>query len=163
MVNFHSKGHRSGNSDPTCCAVQPKTNTNGPLNPAGGQDWLPLVTQLYLTLCDPMDCSPPDSSAMGILQAKILGWVAMSSSRASSQPRHTSPVCLQHCRWILYLLSHWDRYPIFNNHLHLPCACLGQGRGSQRTRDISPPSSILGISSGDGTSPSGMWPIPRSW
>ena len=44
MVNFHSKGHRSGNSDPTCCAVQPKTNTNGPLNPAGGQDWLPLVT-----------------------------------------------------------------------------------------------------------------------
>ena len=39
-----------------------------------------------------MDCSPPDSSAMGILQAKILGWVAMSSSRASSQTRDRTQV-----------------------------------------------------------------------
>ena len=33
--------------------------------------------QSYLTLCDPMDCSPPGSSAHGILQARILEWVAM--------------------------------------------------------------------------------------
>ena len=33
------------------------------------------------TLCDPMDCSPPGSSAHGILQARILEWVAMPSSR----------------------------------------------------------------------------------
>ena len=45
-----------------------------------------LVTQSYLTLCDPMDCSPPGSSVHGILQARILEWVAMSSSGGSSQP-----------------------------------------------------------------------------
>jgi len=45
------------------------------------------LTQLCLTLCDPMDCSPPGSSAHGILQARILEWVAMPSSRGSSQPR----------------------------------------------------------------------------
>ena len=39
------------------------------------------------TLCDPMECSPPGSSVRGILQARILKWVAMSSSRGSSQPR----------------------------------------------------------------------------
>ena len=39
-----------------------------------------------LTLCDPMDCSLPGSSVHGILQARILEWVAMSSSKGSSQP-----------------------------------------------------------------------------
>ena len=33
-----------------------------------------LVTQLYPTLCDPMDCNPPWSSEHGILQARILEW-----------------------------------------------------------------------------------------
>ena len=49
------------------------------------------------TLCDHMDWSPPGSSAHGILQARILEWVAMPSSRGSSQPRdrtHTSHVYL---------------------------------------------------------------------
>ena len=46
-----------------------------------------LVTQSCLTLCNPMDCSPPGSSVHGILQAGILEWVAISSSRGSSQPR----------------------------------------------------------------------------
>ena len=36
------------------------------------------------TLCDPMDCSPPGSSVQGILQARILEWVAMPCSRGSS-------------------------------------------------------------------------------
>ena len=36
------------------------------------------VTQSCLTLCDPMDCSPPGSSVRGILQARILEWVAIS-------------------------------------------------------------------------------------
>ena len=36
-----------------------------------------LVTQWCLTLCDPMDYSPPDSSVHGILQARILEWVAI--------------------------------------------------------------------------------------
>ena len=39
------------------------------------------------TLCDPMDCSPPGSSVHGILQARILEWVTMHSSRRSSQPK----------------------------------------------------------------------------
>ena len=46
-----------------------------------------LVAQLSLTLCNTMHCSPPGSSVRGILQASILEWVAMPSSRASSQPR----------------------------------------------------------------------------
>ena len=41
------------------------------------------VAQLYLTLCDLMDCSPPGSSVHGIFQARILEWVAISSSRGS--------------------------------------------------------------------------------
>ena len=46
--------------------------------------------------CDPMDCSLPGSSIHGILQARILEWVAMSFSRGSSQPRNRTWVfCLQ--------------------------------------------------------------------
>ena len=45
------------------------------------------VTQLCLTLCNPMDCSLPGSSVHGILQARILEWVAISFSRGSSWPR----------------------------------------------------------------------------
>ena len=40
--------------------------------------------QSSLTLCDPMDCSPPGSSVHGILQARTLEWVAISSFRGSS-------------------------------------------------------------------------------
>ena len=43
--------------------------------------------QWCLTLCDPLDCSLPDSSVHGLLQARMLEWVAMLSSRGSSQPR----------------------------------------------------------------------------
>ena len=39
------------------------------------------VAQSCPTLCDPMDCSPPGSSVHGILQARILEWVAISFSR----------------------------------------------------------------------------------
>ena len=38
-------------------------------------------------LCDPMDCSPPGSSAFGIFQARVLEWGAISYPRGSSQPR----------------------------------------------------------------------------
>ena len=50
----------------------------------------------HVRLCWPYDCSPPGSSVHGTLQAKILGWVAMPSSRGSSWPRDRT--CL------LYLL-----------------------------------------------------------
>ena len=38
-----------------------------------------LAAELCLTLCDPMDYSPPGSSARGILRARILEWIAISS------------------------------------------------------------------------------------
>ena len=44
-------------------------------------------TQSCPTLWDPVDCSPPGSSVHGILQAGILEWVAISSSRGSSWPK----------------------------------------------------------------------------
>ena len=51
--------------------------------------------QLCPTLCELMDCSPPRSSVWGILQVRILEWVAMSSSRGSSWPREwTSNSCV---------------------------------------------------------------------
>ena len=50
------------------------------------------VTQSCPTLCDPMDCSPPGSSVHGIVPARILEWVAMPFSRASSQPRDRTQV-----------------------------------------------------------------------
>ena len=45
------------------------------------------IAQSCLTLCNPVDCSPSGSSIHGILQARILEWVAISFSRGSSQPR----------------------------------------------------------------------------
>ena len=67
---------------------------------AGGGD----IAYSCLTLGDPMDCSPPGSSVHGILQARILEWVAMPSSRGSSQPRDRTRVsCID--KRVLYLLS----------------------------------------------------------
>ena len=61
------------------------------------------LLRLCLTLCDPMDCSPSGPSVHGILQARILGWVAMSFSRGSSWPRdRTRTSCIG--RWVPY---HW--------------------------------------------------------
>ena len=45
------------------------------------------LLQSRLTLCHPIDCSQPGSSVHGILQARILEWVAVPFSRGSSQPR----------------------------------------------------------------------------
>ena len=55
-------------------------------------------------LCDPMDCSPPGSSVHEILQARILKWVAISSSRGSSWPRGRTYISYVSCigRRVLY-------------------------------------------------------------
>ena len=57
-----------------------------------------LNIQLCPTLCDPMDCSPPVSSVHGILQERILEWVAMASSRGifSTQGLNLHFLCLLH-------------------------------------------------------------------
>ena len=55
------------------------------------------VAQLCLTLCDPMDCNPPGSSVHGILQARILKWVAIPVSMESSWPMGQTRVsCLEY-------------------------------------------------------------------
>ena len=61
-----------------------------------------VLTQLCPTVCDPVNYSPPGFSVHGILQARILDWVAISSSsRGSSQPRDWTCIsCIG--KWILY-------------------------------------------------------------
>ena len=51
-----------------------------------------LVAQSCPTLWDPLDCNPPGSSVHGVLQARTLEWVAISSSRGPSQPRGQTQV-----------------------------------------------------------------------
>ena len=70
------------------------------------------VAQLRPTLCEPMDCNPPGSSVLGIFKARILEWVAISSSRGSSQPRYWTHVSCISCigRWILYHQATWEAY-----------------------------------------------------
>ena len=53
--------------------------------------------QLCPILCDPMDCSPPASSVHKILQARILEWVAMPSSRGSLQPKDRTYISYDSC------------------------------------------------------------------
>ena len=61
---------------------------------------------LCLTLCNPMDCSPPRSSVHGILQAGILECVAMPSSKGSSWPRDWAHVsCISYIAGGFF--SHW--------------------------------------------------------
>ena len=62
------------------------------------------VIQSCPTLCDPMDYSPPRSSVYGILQARILEWVAMPSSRGFSWPRDQTHI--YHISWV----SRWVLY-----------------------------------------------------
>ena len=64
--------------------------------------------KLCPTLCCPVDCSPPGSSVRGLFQARILEWVAISSSGGSSQPRDQICVSCVSCigRWILYHCRH---------------------------------------------------------
>ena len=58
--------------------------------------------------CNPVDCSPPGFSILGISQARILEWVAISFSRGSSWPRDWTWVsCIG--RWNLY---HWDTFSL---------------------------------------------------
>ena len=63
-----------------------------------------LCAQLCPAFCNPMDCSLSGSSVRGILQAGMLEWVAVSSSRGSSQPRDQTHISCVSCigRWVLY-------------------------------------------------------------
>ena len=69
-----------------------------------------VCAQLGLTLWDSVDCSLIGSSVHGMLQARILEWVAIASSRAPSQPRDWARVSYVSCtgRWTLYHWATWE-------------------------------------------------------
>ena len=71
-----------------------------------------LVAQSCPTLWDPMDYSPPGSSVRGILQARILEWVAIPFSRGVFLTQGLNPGLL-HSRRILYHLSHQGSFNHF--------------------------------------------------
>ena len=68
-----------------------------------------VCSVLCPTLCDCMDCNLLSSSVHGIFQARILEWVAISSSSGSFQPRDQIHVsCI--CRWIPYYWATWEAW-----------------------------------------------------
>ena len=76
------------------------------------------VTQSCLTLCDPMDCSPPGSFVHGILQARILDWGAIPFSRDLLIPgdQRSNPSLL-HYRQDFYHLCHQES----PQNTYIPC------------------------------------------
>ena len=83
------------------------------------------VAQSCPTLCETMDCSPPGSSVHGILQARILEWVAISFSRGSSRPRDQTRVsrivgrCFYHLSHQGMLILKFHKLDKTPNPLHL--------------------------------------------
>ena len=73
-----------------------------------------MHAQLHLTLCASMDCSLPGSSVHGIFQARILEWVAISSSKGSSWSRDGTHVFCISCtgRPILYHCAPWEAHSL---------------------------------------------------
>ena len=63
------------------------------------------VAQSCPTLCDPMDCSLPGFSVHGIVQARVLEWVAIAFSQGIFPTQGSNPG-LPHCRPMLYPLNH---------------------------------------------------------
>ena len=85
------------------------------------------VAQSCPTLCDPLDCSPPGSSVHGILQARILEWVAMASSRGCSQPRDQTQVSrIAGGFFIIWAPGNISQYscPFFSWNWTLSCICV---------------------------------------
>ena len=68
-----------------------------------------LISQSCQTLGNPMDCSPPGSSVHGILQARILEWVAISVSRGSSHPRDQTQVSCITGRFFTRWVTRWEQ------------------------------------------------------
>ena len=90
-----------GNQDPTYYLVWPKNGGKNNIKITYNKTCCVCMHaksfQACLILCNPMDCSPPGSSVHGIFQSRILGWVAMPSSRGSSQPRDRTCISYGFC------------------------------------------------------------------
>ena len=104
-------GDGVGQGGLACCSLwrREESDTTGSLSNNNKTNYYLLVDvcaviQSCLTLCNPMDCSPPGSSVHGISQARILEQVAVSSSRGSFWPRDWTHVSCVSCigRQILY-------------------------------------------------------------
>ena len=80
----------------------------------------------HVQLCDPVDCSPPGSSVHGIIPARILQWVAVSSSRGSChQGSNPCLLCVLHWQVVSLLLSHSSSLlteSVTQTHTHT-CTC----------------------------------------
>ena len=91
-----------------------------PRSPALQADALPpeppgkhcSVAKSCPTLCNPINCNPPGSSVHRISQARVLEWVAISSSRLGSQPRDQTHISCVSCigRQVLYYCATWQVY-----------------------------------------------------
>ena len=79
-----------------------------------------LVTKSYLTLCNSMDCSPPGSSIYGILQARILEWVAIPFFRGFSWPRYQTWV--SHTTGRFFMI--WATRKVYIVSIYLGIVCL---------------------------------------
>ena len=113
------------------------------------------VAQRCLTFCSPMDCSPPGSSVHGILQARILDWVAISSCRGASRSRDQTLISFGFCtrRGILYQQSHLGS-PIHNIYRETDKSFPGGSAGEESACNAGDLGSIprLGRSPGEGNS-----------
>ena len=89
-----------------------------------------LVTQSCLTLCDPMDCSLPDSSVHGILQARILEWLAIPFFRRSSLSRDWSQA--DSLPWAIRKSHVGWKEILFTNFLKVTCVLCVKRNFTQR-------------------------------
>ena len=81
--------------------------------PATSSEWVSEVTQSGLTLCDPVDCSSPGSSVHGIVQARILEWVAISFSREHYQLHYHH---FYACFWTCWAWNNKDTVLLYSIH-----------------------------------------------
>ena len=118
-----------------------------------------LVAQSCPTLCSPMDCSPPGSSVHGILQARILEWVAAPFSRGDSPPRDRTQIsCIAGRFFTIWATreARFDRNASFNppefNYVH-PIHSVRGLPGSSAGRESACSAGNLGSVPGSGRSP----------
>ena len=104
-----------------CCWIQVASHVLAIVNNAVNinMNIVIVAAAKWWTLCDPMDCSSPGSSAHGISQSRILEWLAISFSRGSSQPRgRTCVSCIG--RQVLY---HWATRECWYEHWGVKVRC----------------------------------------